>query len=81
MSDALPEVGIEVHVHLLVITGALHINEISMKIMKTVVFDSSFVARLGKYTKTKSRMIYFGVGGMTYQNHNKPCFIFLQSAL
>ena len=54
---------------------------ISMKSMKTVVFDSSSVARLGRYAKTKSRMKYFGVGGMTSQNHHKPCFIFLQSAL
>ena len=37
--------------------------------MKTAVFGSSFVARLGRYAKANSNIKYFG----TAQNPNKAC--------
>ena len=50
-----------------------------MKSMKTVVFHLSFVARLGRYAKTKSNIKYIRVGRRTSKNYNKHCFNFLES--
>ena len=61
MWDALRWVQKWVEVHVYIYWSKLVLC-ISMKSMKTVVFDSSFVARLGRYAKTKCRIKYFEVG-------------------